>query len=403
MNKINSWDEFQPLEELVVGSCYDSNFFDAVKNIRAKDALKKIIDDTNEDLENFENTMKSHNIKVYKPDVKKLGYKDSILDYVNVNGELGYRKNVGDEEAKNDDNFWSTGVSPSLVPNPPLQPRDDCIVMGNKLLATDPWTFATKKLLPQYEEWFGKENIDCDIKDGKFKFERSNRSLKNFLGKNNIEVTPSNIAKYKKDEGFMLSSFCSPNLTRIGKTCLVDTWQVPTVVEDFLETQYPEFKYKKLSIGGHNDSVFSVIRPGVVVASRDLEPFKDLFKGWEIIWFEDPNWSKVQHWKDLKHKNQGKWWVPEEENNDEFTAFVESFLHDWTGYVEETIFDVNCLVLDERHVVVNTENPHLIENLRKYQIEPVVCPLRHRFFWDGGWHCLTLDIKRKGKQVDYGI
>lgn len=403
MNRINSWDEFQPLQELVVGACYDSDFFNDVKNIKARDALKKIIDDTNEDLEYFIKTMQSHNIKVYKPDVKKLGYKNSILDYVNVNGEIGYKKNVGDDKEKNEDNFWNTGVSPSLIPNPPLQPRDDCIVMGKTLLATDPWTFATRKMLPQYIEWFGIENIDCDIKDGKFKFARSDRSLKNFLGKNNIEATQDNIEKYKNDEGYMLSSFCSPNLTRIGKTCLVDTWQVPSVVEDFLEKKYPQFNYKKLSIGGHNDSVFSVIKPGLVVASKDLKPHKHLFEGWDIIWFDDPNWGKVQHWKDLKHKNQGKWWVPEEESNDEFTYFVESFISNWTGYVEETIFDVNCLVIDSKHVVVNTENPHLLENLRKYQIEPIICPLRHRFFWDGGWHCLTLDIKRNGDQVDYGI
>ena len=78
MNRINSWDEFQPLQELVVGACYDSDFFNDVKNIKARDALKKIIDDTNEDLEYFIKTMQSHNIKVYKPDVKKLGYKNSM-------------------------------------------------------------------------------------------------------------------------------------------------------------------------------------------------------------------------------------------------------------------------------------------------------------------------------------
>ena len=50
MNRINSWDEFQPLQELVVGACYDSDFFNDVKNIKARYALKKIIDDTNEDL-----------------------------------------------------------------------------------------------------------------------------------------------------------------------------------------------------------------------------------------------------------------------------------------------------------------------------------------------------------------
>ena len=401
MSKINSWDEFQSLEELVVGACYDSSFFDDVKNIRARDALKKIIDDTNEDIENFISTMESHNIKCYKPDVKKLGYKDSILDYVNVNGELGYRKNVGDDN--DESNFWNTGVNPSLIPNPPLQPRDDSIVMGNKLLVTDPGTFATRKLLPQYKEWFGEENIDLTIHDKEIHFARSERNLTNYLKRNNIPVTKNNLKKYSQDEDCMLQAFCSPNLTRIGNTCLVDTWQVPGVVEEFLSKYYPNFNYKKIFIGGHNDAVFSVIKPGLVVATRDLEPYKDIFKGWNIIWFEDPNWMQVKDWLELKNKNQGKWWVPEEEHNDEFTYFVESFLGDWTGMVEETVFDVNCLVLDDKHVVVNTENPYLIENLKKHGMEPVVCPLRHRFFWDGGWHCLTLDIKRKGGQIDYGI
>jgi len=401
MNKINSWDEFQPLEELLVGSVYSSDFFNDVKNTRARDALKKIVDDTQEDLDNFVSTMKSHNIKIYQPTPKELGYKDSIMDYVNVNGELGYKRNKGD--TLNDDNFWHTGVSPSLIPNPPLQPRDDSIVMGNKLLVTDPYTFATQKLLPKYKEWFGEENLDLTIADKHYSFCRSDKNLKFFLHKNNIEPTEENFEKYKYNEEYQLSAFCSPNLTRIGKTCLVDTWQVPGVVEEFLTKEHPEFNYKKITIGGHNDSVFSVIKPGLVIATGDLKPHKHIFDGWEIIWFDEPNWETELNWKILKNKNQGKWWVPGEEENDEFTHFVESFLPNWTGFVEETIFDVNCLVLDDRHVVVNTDNPILIDNLKKHNMEPIICPLRHRFFWDGGWHCLTLDIKRRGGQIDYGV
>jgi hypothetical protein len=221
------------------------------------------------------------------------------------------------------------------------------------------------------------------------------------LTRNNIAVTDENLEAAKKVE--TLGGFCSPTLTRIGKTCLVDTWQVPTVVEDFLSVKVPEFDYRKITIGGHNDSIFSVIKPGVLVATRELEPYKHIFEGWDIIWFDDPNWSHVRHWLDLRAKNRGKWWVPGEEQNDEFTSFVETFLSNWTGMAEETIFDVNCLVIDDQHVVVNSENPYLIENLKKHNMTPVICPLRHSFFWDGGWHCLTLDIKRRGGQIDYGI
>lgn len=394
MNKVNSWDEFQPLQEVLVGSVYDSGFFDGVKNSTIRSALKKIIDETNEDLEFFKQCMSSHGIKVYQASPQELGYKSSILDYVNEQGELGYKRNVGGS-------FYSTGVSASLIPNPPLQPRDDSIVMGNKILVTDPSTYAIKAFLPKFEEWFGKENIDTSVKTDNVQFPRSEKNLRNYLERNRIPITEQTLAEARMKE--TLGGFCSPTLTRIGKTCLVDTWQVPTVIEDFLSVRCPEFNYKKITIGGHNDGIFSVLKPGVLVASRELEPYKDIFKDWKIIWFDDPNWSNVRHWLDLRAKNRGKWWVPGEEENDEFTFFVEKFLSNWTGYAEETIFDVNCLVVDDQHVVVNSSNPYLINSLKENNIEAIVCPLRHSFFWDGGWHCLTLDIKRKGGQVDYGI
>lgn len=401
MSSVNSWDEFQPLEELLIGSVYDSSFFDDVKEVRARDALKRIVDETQEDIDNFKSLIESHNIKCYQATPKELGYADSIMDYVDNEGVLGNRHNAGSENDIQDVALHFTGVKGNLIPNPPLQPRDDAIVMGDKLLVTDPHTFATKKMLPKWIEWFGEENVDLSIVEKGYKFRRSDQNITNELLRTHQEVTEENINKLAQEN--MLCSFCSPNLTRIGTTCLVDTWQVPTVVEEFLEVEYPNFNFKKHFIGGHNDSVFSVIKPGLVIASRDLEPYKDIFAGWQIIWFDDPNWSKVKNWRNLKFKNEGKWWVPGEEGNDEFTHFVETFIPNWTGYVEETIFDVNCLVLDDRHVVVNTENPYLLDNLRAHGMEPVVAPLRHRFFWDGGWHCLTLDIKRRGGQIDYGI
>jgi hypothetical protein len=34
-------------------------------------------------------------------------------------------------------------------------------------------------------------------------------------------------------------------------------------------------------------------------------------------------------------------------------------------------------------------------------MEPVYVPWRHRYFWDGGLHCITLDLRRDGTQQDY--
>ena len=34
-------------------------------------------------------------------------------------------------------------------------------------------------------------------------------------------------------------------------------------------------------------------------------------------------------------------------------------------------------------------------------MEAVYVPWRHRWFWDGGLHCITLDLVRQGVQQDY--
>ena len=39
--------------------------------------------------------------------------------------------------------------------------------------------------------------------------------------------------------------------------------------------------------------------------------------------------------------------------------------------------------------------------LKKHKMEPIHVPWRHRFFWDGGLHCITLDLNREGVQQDY--
>ena len=41
------------------------------------------------------------------------------------------------------------------------------------------------------------------------------------------------------------------------------------------------------------------------------------------------------------------------------------------------------------------------EFLKKHNVEPVYVPWRHRYFWDGGLHCITLDLYREGTQKDY--
>jgi hypothetical protein len=391
-NKVNSWDEFQPLEAVVVGSIYDSSFFDGVKNKKIGDVLKRIVDETNEDIEYFKQQLRSHNVDVFQATPTELGYKSSILDYVDVNGKLGYGSDNPDF------------VKDSLIPTSPLQVRDDAVVMGDRILITDK-TFEVEGYVRKFQEWFGVDQLDLSIYQGNYRFHQTEECLERYIKDRNLGETLADFTEEQKRkliEENVLMGFCSPNLTRIGKKCLVDLNQTPTLI-DFLKEKYPKFDYAPLNLGGHNDSIFSVLKPGLVVSGPWFKGSEGAFKDWEIIYFNDTRWDHVREWLELRSKNKGKWWVPGEEQNDQFTHFVESFLPDWTGFVEETIFDINSLVIDEKNVVINSNSPNLIKLLESKGINPIVCPLRHRFFWDGGWHCLTLDVRRSGGQNDYGL
>ena len=83
------------------------------------------------------------------------------------------------------------------------------------------------------------------------------------------------------------------------------------------------------------------------------------------------------------------------------TDLVTSWLEHWTGYVEETVFDVNMLIVDPTNVIVFNYNKQVFSALQKFGITPHVVPLRHRYFWDGGIHCVTVDLDREGHMRDY--
>jgi len=55
---------------------------------------------------------------------------------------------------------------------------------------------------------------------------------------------------------------------------------------------------------------------------------------------------------------------------------------------------VNMLSISESCVLVNNHHPQVFEFLESHGVEPIITPFRHRWFWDGGVHCVTQDIRR---------
>ena len=67
--KPQAYTEFQPLEEVIVGTPYDPNTFDSSDKFsqEAKDLLKKVLTETAEDLEVLVDILKKESIIVQRP------------------------------------------------------------------------------------------------------------------------------------------------------------------------------------------------------------------------------------------------------------------------------------------------------------------------------------------------
>jgi glycine amidinotransferase len=194
--------------------------------------------------------------------------------------------------------------------------------------------------------------------------------------------------------------FDAPLVTVIGKHLIVDCREHAWLAE-YLKQTCPDRTVIPVHIGGHNDAVFCPVRPGLIVSTYHHDNYVDSFPGWEIKFIDNQSWNAIPEWRKFKHSNASKWWTPDKHNNPEFEQFVDTWLTLWTGHVQETVFDVNMLQINQSVILVNNYNKEMFDFFKQKNIEPIVVPFRHRFFWDGGLHCITADIYRQGDCNEY--
>ena len=355
-NLPNKW---SPLKSVVLGRSYAEEFYKPVRNSKIRSCLQQIATETEEDYQYFEEQLKSAGVTVHRP---VLDSSDSIENYVDINGKIRtnwqIKNNKEVNEQTNDQNVY---VSNTLIPKPPMTPRDSWTVVGNTMLQTCIDHPSTELLIQNLAN--GNKIVDC--------WKTFNNDLP------------------------------GGNIFQVGKDIYYSHPQLPIQDQKLITDYFSEYRWNFLNICGHADGVFHPICPGAIISLHDIQTYSNTFPGWDVLYLPNQSWDLVRPFLSLKGKNAGKWWLPGQEENSEFTNFVETWLNNWVGFVEETVFDVNCLVLDEHHIFVNNYNKEVFDFLKKHKMEPIIIPFRHRYFWDGGLHCITLDIERQGSVVDY--
>jgi hypothetical protein len=337
---INSYTSWQPLEEVIVGRAYSPDYFDFIDNAQVRNQLQQILSETEEDLDNLQRIIEQSGARVRRPNLPN---KDEFV-------------------------WWQT--ENHGAPLPPLTPRDWQITLGQKLVRVLPMQeldeicddYTDQTINPHNSAW----DPDC-ILNG---------------------ASASCIVRVGRDVFFDNSDFLRPDQT---------AW----IVENCLG---PEYRVHEAVTDGHGDAVFAILKPGVILSSKhdvNLDLERD-FPGWEVLKIWDSSiWAAMEVGKFKYESNPGAWYVQGQTPTPEFTEFVNTYLNKWTGFVAETVFDVNCLVLDESNVIFSAYNREVFDFCEKHRINPIISELRHSYFWDGGISCCTQDLRRRGGLETY--
>lgn len=359
----------------MLGTNYLPEFFNGIPG-NVGDPLKRICEETLEDLRGFKETLEQFGVHVIQPE---LDPSERFMD------------------------------DPKRYPRGPLQPRDHNLVLGNECYITNRDHPAIEKALDNYSKTvkvssnFGLPYID------RTKYENMAGDdwpsyIDYLTNKDNPDFITDKEIIQELDALHTTLRLTSSNAMMVDDRVVVGGAYDPLyhdMPEDIMHLMFPETKHFDIvwtDIFGHTDGSFHAFKKGAIISLLDVVNYAETFPGWDVCFLPDQGNQHlpIREFKLLKKKNEGKWWVAGEENNDEFTEFVEKWLQDWVGYVEESVFDVNMLVLDEHHVAVSNPNNEQVNSfLKKHGVEPVYVPWRHRYFWDGGLHCITLDLKRK--------
>jgi len=131
---------------------------------------------------------------------------------------------------------------------------------------------------------------------------------------------------------------------------------------------------KDVYYGSHIDSTFAALRPGLLLCSParvNDDTMPEILKQWEVI-YSPPMEGQDNRDADYLAKSIGSKWI-----------------------------DMNVFSINPNLVVADRDQTALIKLLERHGIDVIPLKLRHSKMLGGGFHCVTLDIRRAGSLERY--
>jgi hypothetical protein len=334
--RINSFTNWGKLEEVWLGDCYPAHFYNDLES-EVRDVFYEITQKTKEDLAVIQRKLEEFGVQVRRPRYDRI--EDFLIPHQHP-------------------------TSAGQLCKPMITPRDHFLVMGNTLYMAS---------------WFHRPWAD---------------TIADYLQDPDSRIV---------DTGNMPAGqhVCGANTVRAGRDLYLDTYfQKGSADVQYLQETFKDYRLHLLNNGGHVDGCFAVLKPGVLLTSKYFSDYDRTFPGWSRININEPEFAKHSLSRRKGPSTNGKWYLPGIAESAKFNAHVIAHAKDWVGAYTETYFEVNCLVIDERNVFILGENDGVFRELERHGITAHSLPFRTRTFWDGGLHCLTLDIRRQDNRID---
>jgi glycine amidinotransferase len=384
---VNSFDEWSPLREVVVGSpinykvqdleisfklfFHDNAFLsfyypayeqkDAASGSRTSATRpegrptthvfkKQYIEELGEDVEGMVATLEQLGVKVHRP---------TPLDRV----------------LRVKTPYWDTVCVPAL------NVRDQAIILGDEILETTPQIraryFENDLLKPVFNQYFqAGARWTCMPKpvltDRSFDLSYVRDSGRDMVATEAVyaqEASPFDCGHELMIDG--------AQCMRFGKDILVNvaTKNHEAGFQWLQRHTRDRFRLHKLyrMTDNHIDSIILPLRPGTLLLREPkyLDMLPAALRKWDIIY-------------------------PPEPKDRIFPAYTDDELLLTSKYI-----DLNVLSIDTERVLVNAWFPELIKTLEQHKFTPIPVQHRHRRLFGGGFHCFTLDTVRDGGPEDY--
>jgi hypothetical protein len=388
-NTYQKFNTYGQLRSVMLGAYAYPEFFSKIKQSHIREPLMRMSHEINEDLEIFEKTLRDYGCTVIRAD-SPTGYFDTNNSYVPPLHVRNSHTVIGNTMYQLNSDFYNP-ITPILKKY--CTDFVDLVDQNDKFYSTS-MSSASNNYNHEKDTWYSHSKY-VELAGSSWPLYQDYVNGVRCIDPNIIEEMASfqQTLEYETKE---MGALQGPNVINTNHTIYVDAPEYCDYTK-WLANHITDTRPIKqfTSKAGHVDGCFAVLGNNVILGIDPFIDYKTYFSDYTVIGIPPGEYQTlITEFKSMKDKVKGKWWLAGEENNDEFINFVENNLKSWVGYIAESVFDVNVLALDANTICVSNITPIVKEKLRQHNIECIVVPWRHRFFVDGGLHCITLDLYR---------